>query len=209
MKSIDDYLSFWAKLNEDRDDCRVTIGDINLMVRKNTFSPDPQMTNSTSQMLKHFPDVKNKTVLDIGTGTGILALFAALNGARHVTAVDVDNDAIENASENIKEHKLEDSITLFESDLFTNVEGKFDVILAQWPIAPCAWEHLEHPVFNLYQNFLNQLEEHLLPNGKCLVTSASFGDVEALKRLLEKSGFSVETFAEEKFGVIWYVFVLK
>jgi methylase of polypeptide subunit release factors len=68
------------------------------------FFSDPEMTNSTSLLLKHLPDVCGKSVLDIGTGTGILAIYAAQHGAARVTAVDVDQDALTNAAENVTSH---------------------------------------------------------------------------------------------------------
>jgi release factor glutamine methyltransferase len=178
------------------------------MVRRNVFSPDPELTNSTSLLLKHRPDVRGKSVLDIGTGTGILAIYAAQHGAARVTAVDIDQDALANAAENVKSHGFDSQISVLESDLFSNVPDKFDVILALLPIAQSVWRHLEHPVFNLYERFLKELDAHLLPKGKAVTSSASFGDVSAVATLLKQSRLEFETFTESKFGVEWFLFVL-
>jgi ribosomal protein L11 methyltransferase len=50
-------------------------------------------------------DCRGRQVLDIGTGSGVLAIAAGVLGARHVTAIDVDPDAIANARENIRENR--------------------------------------------------------------------------------------------------------
>lgn len=69
-----------------------------------------------------------KSVLDFGTGTGILAILAKKLGADHVTAIDNDTWSIENAAENIG-YNHADSIQLFLSDQVPENE-KFDIIVA-------------------------------------------------------------------------------
>ncbi|MEM6998424.1 MAG: 50S ribosomal protein L11 methyltransferase [Pseudomonadota bacterium] len=55
-------------------------------------------------------DIKDKTVIDYGCGSGILAMAAAKLGARHVYAVDIDPQAVNAASENVSTNKLENTI---------------------------------------------------------------------------------------------------
>lgn len=70
-------------------------------------------------------------VLDLGTGSGILAIAAAKLGASSVNAVDIDSVAVEVAAENIKRNGLEDRIRAAEGDLLSAVPGgKFDLIIA-------------------------------------------------------------------------------
>ena len=73
-------------------------------------------------------DVNNKKVLDMGTGTGILAILAKKMGAEYVEAIDIERDAIHNCIENASNNNV---------DLVTKLGGKehiekkyFDVILA-------------------------------------------------------------------------------
>lgn len=56
-------------------------------------------------------------VIDVGTGSGILAIAAAVLGAKHVLALDLDPVAVASASENTQLNKLDDRITIVESDL--------------------------------------------------------------------------------------------
>jgi ribosomal protein L11 methyltransferase len=73
-------------------------------------------------------DIKNKSVLDFGTGTGILAICAVKMGAKEVTAIDNDQWSIENARENFEKNDC-GGIELIKADKID--EGKkYDLILA-------------------------------------------------------------------------------
>ncbi len=69
-------------------------------------------------------------VFDVGTGSGILAIAAALLGAKSVKAVDIDAVAVKVARENIAANNLEAKIDVKEGDLLRGTEGKADVIIA-------------------------------------------------------------------------------
>lgn len=72
----------------------------------------------------------NAEVFDVGTGSGILAIAAALLGAKSVKAVDIDAIAVRVARENIADNGLEDKIEVKEGDLLRGTEGQADVIIA-------------------------------------------------------------------------------
>lgn len=74
-------------------------------------------------------DLTGKTVLDIGSGSGILSILASKLGAKKVDACDIDPIAIESAKENIKINKT-DNVSVFYSDLLSEVDGKYDMIFA-------------------------------------------------------------------------------
>ena len=73
-------------------------------------------------------DFSGKTVLDFGTGTGILAIMAKKLGAKNVVAIDNDGWSINNAKENITANECAD-IILLQKDNLDGLE-KFDIILA-------------------------------------------------------------------------------
>ncbi len=79
-------------------------------------------------------NLKNKIILDMGCGSGILSLIAASNGA-YVTSVDINPRAVEATTINVEQNKLSDRIHTFQSDLFKNIprESRFDVILFNPP----------------------------------------------------------------------------
>jgi ribosomal protein L11 methyltransferase len=72
---------------------------------------------------------QNPSVLDVGTGTGILAIAARKLGAAHVLAVDIDETALEAARENMARNDLEGRISLTHKPL-PMVKEKFDLIMA-------------------------------------------------------------------------------
>jgi len=74
--------------------------------------------------------VSGKRVLDIGTGSGILAIAAAKLGAVEVVATDIDDAALEAAQENAKRNEVEGAVRFVKSDLLRQVEGQFDIVLS-------------------------------------------------------------------------------
>ena len=72
-------------------------------------------------------DLKDKTVLDMGCGTGVLAIAAKKLGAQSVTAIDIDHWSVENAQENAASNGTQ--ITVVEGGVEA-ISGRFDVILA-------------------------------------------------------------------------------
>jgi ribosomal protein L11 methyltransferase len=69
-------------------------------------------------------------VMDVGTGSGILAIGAALLGARDVLAIDIDPVAVKVARENVAQNGLEKNIRVMEGDLVRDVKETFDLCLA-------------------------------------------------------------------------------
>ena len=69
-------------------------------------------------------------VLDVGTGTGILAMAAVLLGASDALAIDIDEEAVRVATENIRKNGLEGSISVMKGDLMAGVSYGPDVIVA-------------------------------------------------------------------------------
>ncbi|HOO91192.1 MAG TPA: 50S ribosomal protein L11 methyltransferase [Syntrophales bacterium] len=72
---------------------------------------------------------EERTVLDVGTGTGILAICSAKLGARMVTGIDIDPKAIEIAGKNIEINDVEDRVEIINEDI-ARYTGSFDLIVA-------------------------------------------------------------------------------
>jgi ribosomal protein L11 methyltransferase len=75
-------------------------------------------------------DVADAVVLDLGTGSGVLSMAAALRGARSVVGVDVDQDAIDSAEASARLNTLPDSITFQVTDFRHAPPAAADVVLA-------------------------------------------------------------------------------
>lgn len=69
-------------------------------------------------------------VIDVGTGTGILAMSAARLGAKEVMAIDCDLQAVRVARENIKNNQLENRIQVIHNDLLVGIGREADVLTA-------------------------------------------------------------------------------
>lgn len=88
--------------------------------------------HTTNMMMERLEKVitPDSTVFNVGTGSGILAIAAAMLGAKSVKAVDIDAVAVRVAKENVADNGLSDQIEVREGDLLHGTEGKADVIIA-------------------------------------------------------------------------------
>lgn len=89
-------------------------------------------------------------VADVCTGSGCLAILLAHQFPRaRVDAFDLSRDALEVAKINVREHELEDRVTLFESDVLAAAPAaaKYDVILSNPPYEPSALVDAQDPEF--------------------------------------------------------------
>lgn len=85
---------------------------------------------TTHMMVQHLLalDLDTKKVLDMGCGTGILAIFAEMKGAKPIDAIDIDSWCYENSLENIQRNNC-NHITVYEGDASV-LKEKYDVIIA-------------------------------------------------------------------------------
>ncbi|CAA0190766.1 50S ribosomal protein L11 methyltransferase [Tenacibaculum maritimum] len=86
---------------------------------------------TTHMMVQHLleMDVAGMKTLDMGCGTGILAIFAEMRGANPIDAIDIDNWCYENSLENIKRNNSK-HIAVFEGDSALLNNKKYDLIIA-------------------------------------------------------------------------------
>ncbi|MDO6813065.1 50S ribosomal protein L11 methyltransferase [Tenacibaculum soleae] len=86
---------------------------------------------TTHMMVQHLLnlDLADKKVLDMGCGTGILAIFAEMKGAQPIDAIDIDAWCYENSIENVERNNCK-SISVYEGDAALLDNKKYDVIIA-------------------------------------------------------------------------------
>ena len=91
------------------------------------------MINGLEASLPYLGEVRS--ILDVCTGSGCLAIVAALEFEdAYVDAVEISDDALAVAAENVSDYGLEDRVRLLKSDLFSAVEGqRYDLIIANPP----------------------------------------------------------------------------
>lgn len=105
------------------------------IVTKDVLIPRPDSENMIELLKKHTLKKSTLKLLDVGTGSGCLAITAKLeNPKAKVVACDVSMKALSIAKQNAKILKAD--IAFIKSNLFANTPGKFDIILANLPYVP-------------------------------------------------------------------------
>lgn len=120
------------------------------------------------------PDPVNSSVLDAGTGSGILALAAANLGAGPILAVDSSSAAIEAARINISANNFSEQIKLLRAPL-EKVEGRFDLILAN--LAP-----------SVLLRSASLLVKLMTPGGKLIAAGFTDPQTPAMLKSMNKAG---------------------
>ena len=112
--------------------------------------------NSTMLCIEAMEDIfksRNvESVIDVGSGTGVLSICAALLGAKSVLAVDVDPVAVEETRSNVNKNGASEKIKIIY-DSVSGIEDKFDLVVANLGITQ---------IFNLSANLSSKLKEDAL-----------------------------------------------
>jgi release factor glutamine methyltransferase len=142
-------------------------------------------------------DLGGKRVVDVGTGTGILALAAARAGADNVLAIDINPKAVEAAAANASANGLAGRVAAVCSDLFSGVapQLRFDVILSNPPffcgeprdVADRAWN--AGPGCRDIAQLFVQARARLAPGGLMYVVLSSHADLGLFDELIVGAGF--------------------
>lgn len=153
---------------------------------------DPKMSfgtgyhETTRLMLRALPEIveKNDTIIDAGTGSGILSIAAIKLGAERVFAFDIDEWSISNTKENIQLNEVEPNITVEKGSAEVIPEGaKADVVLA----------NIEK---NTIMTLLDDLKKVLKGGGHLLLSGLLANDQESVIKALD-SNFEVKDILQE------------
>jgi len=121
-------------------------------------------------------DMKGKSVLDMGSGTGILAIVAEKLGAAHVKAIDNDSWAYENARENVAANNCF-RIDVVLGDAAAIGNQKFDVILANINL-------------NILLNDMERYVQSLNPGGVLVMSGILTGDIASIEQAAKQHGLT-------------------
>jgi putative methylase len=124
-------------------------------------------------------DIEGKRVLDLGCGTGILTIGAALLGAKEVAGVDVDEESVRLAHRMVVERSLE-NVDLMVLDI-SEFEDKGDCVIMNPPFG-CQTRHADMPFFEkalklcptVYSLHLTETEDHIRKMAKELNGEITF-----------------------------------
>jgi release factor glutamine methyltransferase len=145
---------------------------------------------------------RDASVLDMGTGSGVCAVFSA-RYAERVVAVDINPEAVRCAGINALLNDLQHKIEVRQGDLFAPLNGeRFDLVLFNppfWRGAPRDHRDQAWRSSDVAERFAAGLAAHLKPAGAALVLLSTFGDCAAFLREFHSHGFSIAVHAERRF----------
>jgi release factor glutamine methyltransferase len=176
---------------------KVRAAGFRLTVRPTVFHPRFFISSERFAEFIDGLDLKGKRVIDIGTGTGILALAAARAGAENVVAADINPNAARNANENARANGLGERVNGVCSNLLAALAPRplFDVILSSPPkhageprnLADRGWK--AGPAYRDVSALFDQARERLKPGGRIYVMVSSDSDLDLFGKLIDKAGF--------------------
>ncbi len=175
---------------------------LKINVRDGVLIPRPETELLAERVIKI---ADGKSVLDLCTGSGAIAVAVAKNATCKVAASDISDTALTIARENAAQNSAE--ITFVSSDLFEKIEGKYDIIVSNPPYIPTAdIEKLDDTVrayeplsaldggedgLDFYRRISTQCRDYMNDNGT-LMLEIGINQAEAVKELLKDKFENIE-----------------
>jgi release factor glutamine methyltransferase len=175
---------------------------LNFHVTPAVLIPRPETEHLVEAVLQALPREESLQILDVGTGSGILAITLALNlPCAEITAVDISSVAIAVARRNAEVHNVAHRIHLIESDLLSGApSGPYDAIVSNPPYVPETDRDTVHPQvrdhepatalfagetgLDIYRRLIPQAYDALKPTG-LLALEIGHGQQNAIASLLQ------------------------
>jgi len=172
-----------------------------IKVNKSVLIPRPETEYLVEKIINENPNVKS--ILEIGTGSGCIAIALKKNFINSkITASDISSDALKITKKNAEINNVE--IEFIESDLFQNIDGKFDVIVSNPPyISQKDFEQLPDEIkkyepelallapnsgLYYYQKILQNAKEHLTESGK-IYFEIGYDQADRIAEIAKVNGF--------------------
>ena len=122
---------------------------------------------------------EGNTVIDVGTGSGVLSIGAAMLGAERVHALDLDEVAVTAARENVELNKMDHIVEVFHGNLLDTVKEPADVVVA-------------NILAEIIMSFTDDAYSIVKPGGVYATSGIIGAKKDEVKQALEKSGFIIE-----------------
>ncbi len=181
---------------------------IEYKARKIEVFPSVYEPSDDTFLLLENLEVKNgDKVLDVCTGTGILAIVASENASK-VIACDISSQALKCTTHNMRLNNVK-NMKIIESNLFEKVNEKFDLILLNPPYLPSDPDEPEHELKKAWDGgrdgreivdrFIDKVDEHLLPRSRVQLVQSSLNNTQKTLKRLEEKGLKPLVVAKEKY----------
>ncbi|MDE1869555.1 MAG: methyltransferase [Candidatus Micrarchaeota archaeon] len=186
--------------------------NLNIKTSRNVYEPSDDSFLAAMAIESAIPKIKGKrmSVLDMGSGSGILGLAAGTSGrVGKVTFADINPNAIRLSRKNyaINKKLIGASCSFVKTDLFSKIKASFDLIIFNAPYLPDD-ENTNNRVLNrafsggeegieVCIRFLSKLGPHLSRDGKALMVVSSFGNLKKLRATAREVGLQMKTVAKK------------
>ena len=120
----------------------------------------------------------DKTLLDVGTGTGILAITGILLGAKSTLAIDLDLDAVRIANENASRNKVTEKIDVVHGDLMDKVQGKFEVVVV-------------NIIADVIIEITKGIREYLTDDGIFIASGIILDRIDDVEKAIKRAGLTI------------------
>lgn len=184
---------------------RTRVGDLSIEVPPSVFHPGVFVTSKMFAAYLRASDLAGKRVVEVGTGSGILAISAAFAGARKVLALDINPAAVHAARDNAERNGVGQKLEARLSNLFSAVRAdeRFDLIISSPPsfagepcdIADHAW--FAGPGYSHLRDLFRGSLKHLADGGEMLLLLSSDTNIALLRSWAEEAGFDWRQVAEK------------
>lgn len=171
------------------------------------YEPSDDTFLLADAIIKNSSLFKNRSVLEIGCGTGLLSLIAS-RYAKKVTASDINPHAVTLTQRNIESNKIK-NIRIINSDLFNDIKDSFDIILFNTPYLPQSSEEtLDNPINSAWdggpdgrkviRRFLSESIHHLNQKGILLFLESSLSGYQQSIEYLKNKGLCAKVISTKK-----------
>jgi release factor glutamine methyltransferase len=151
------------------------------------------------------------SLLEIGCGTGLIAVQAALSGCTSVVATDINEHAVENTRLNAERHGVADRVTALRSDLFSAIDpdARFDQIFwsSNYVMAPPDYSYRSvherayvDAGYRTHRRYLSEAVHHLTDDGTALLHFSDRGNLGALREIAGECGRELHTLESRTVG---------
>lgn len=194
---------------------REKISGFTFTVRPTVFNPRDFISSEIFAAYVKTLDLTGKYILDMGTGSGIVSIFAASKGAECIAA-DINPVAVRCIKENALQNNFSKQIAAIESDLFVSLQNtypaKYDIIFFNPPYYKGnPRNNFERafkggPNLEVIDRFLNDAKNFLSPQGRlCLLVSSDM-DMDDMYNRIKTAGYTYNILqTNKKFFETFYI----